>query len=117
MSNVLVEGQIVDNLEEDDTTSGQFPVNPLMRSMDFPIFIIWMSPLSFLGALGVIFIFISYFDEILVSKQNSPRWDAACCFFTSGAILFALVPKKEARLIWVNPYSNKKANDKITSAK
>ena len=32
MSNVLVEGQIVDNLEEDDTTSGQFPVNPLMRT-------------------------------------------------------------------------------------
>ena len=46
--------------------------------MDFPIITIWMSPLSFLGVLGVIFIFlISFFDEIPPSKQNSPRCDAA----------------------------------------
>ena len=31
-----------------------------------------------LGAPGVI-IFISFFDEIHVSKLNSPRWDAALC--------------------------------------
>ena len=36
-------------------------------------------------------IFISYFDEISLSKQNSLRWDAAFCSVTSGAILFAYV--------------------------
>ena len=48
------------------------------------------------------FIYILFFDEIHVSKQNSPSWDAAYCGVTSGAILFAYVPKKDARLIWVN---------------
>ena len=38
--------------------------------MDFPIHIIWMSPLLFLGALGVIFHLISFLDEILKSKQR-----------------------------------------------
>ena len=37
-------------------------------------------------------IFILFFDEIPLSKQNSPRWDAAFCGVTSGAILFAYVP-------------------------
>ena len=36
--------------------------------------------------------FFSFFDENQVSKQNSPRWDAAFCGVTSGAILFAYVP-------------------------
>ena len=67
--------------------------------MDFPILIIWMHPLSFLGASGVVF---SFFDENRVSKQNSPRWDAALCGVTSGDILFAYANKKDARLIWVN---------------
>ena len=34
----------------------------------------------------------SDFDEISLSKQNSPRWDAAFCGVTSWAILFAYVP-------------------------
>ena len=38
------------------------------------------------------FIVISFFDETRVSKQNSPRSDAAFCGVTSGAILFAYVP-------------------------
>ena len=42
-----------------------------------------------LGALVFSF-FIAVFDEIHVSKQNSPRWDAAICGVTSGAILFGL---------------------------
>ena len=42
---------------------------------------------------------ISFFHEIHVSKQNSPRWDTAFCGVTSGAILFAYVPL--VRLIWV----------------
>ena len=60
--------------------------------MDFPIIIDWMSPRSFLGASGMIFKFIPVYDEIPLIKQNSPRWDAAFCGITSGAILFANVP-------------------------
>ena len=41
-----------------------------------------------------IFIFISFFDENHVSKQNNPRWDAAFRGVTSVAILFAYVPEK-----------------------
>ena len=33
--------------------------------------------------------FIQFFDENSLSKQNSPRWDAAFCGVISGAILFA----------------------------
>ena len=49
-----------------------------------------------LGVLRVIFIFISFFNEISQCKQNSPRWewDAAFCGVTSGAMLFAYVPQK-----------------------
>ena len=56
-----------------------------------------------LGASDIFFsFFISFFDEIHKSKQNSPRWDAAFCGVTSEAILFAYVQlKKDARLIWV----------------
>ena len=44
---------------------------------------------------GVFFFhFISFFDEIHISIQNSPRWDAAFCGVTSGAIPFAYVPYK-----------------------
>ena len=42
--------------------------------------------------LGVILIFISFFDEISLCKQNSARWVAAFCGVTSGAMLFAYVP-------------------------
>ena len=35
--------------------------------------------------------FYHIFDEKSLSKQNSPRWDAAFCGVTSGAILFAYV--------------------------
>ena len=51
-------------------------------------------PIFILGASGVIFHFISFFHEIHFSKQNSPIWDAALGGVTSGAILFACVPKK-----------------------
>ena len=34
--------------------------------------------------MSIFFIFISFFDEICVSKQNSPRWDVP-----PGTILFA----------------------------
>ena len=38
------------------------------------------------------FNFYIIFDEIHVSKQVSPRWDAEFCGFTTGAIRFAHVP-------------------------
>ena len=55
-----------------------------MCRMDFRILII----LIFVAS-GVIC--ISFFDKNHVNKQNSPRWDAAFCGVTSGAILFAYV--------------------------
>ena len=61
--------------------------------MDFPILIILMSPLPFLGVSGLFFIFISFFDEIQNSEQNSPRWDAAYCGVTSGPILLAYIKR------------------------
>ena len=62
--------------------------------MDFPIIIIWASPLSLLGVLQVNFNFylFFFFYQIPLCQQNSPRWDATFCGFTSGAILFAYVP-------------------------
>ena len=50
------------------------------------------------GTRSIFFIFISFFDEIHVSKQNSPRWDAAFCGVTSGAIFGLAISD---RLIWV----------------
>ena len=49
------------------------------------------STLTFRGIRSIFFC-ISLFDEIPVSKQNGPRWDAAFCGVTSRAILFAYVP-------------------------
>ena len=48
----------------------------------------------FRGVRNDFYFFISFFDEISLCKQNSPRWDAAFCGVTSGAILFAHVPQK-----------------------
>ena len=62
--------------------------------MDSPIPIIWAISLRVLGAPGAILIFYNIFDENFLSKQNSPRWDAAFCGVTSGAMLFAYVPQK-----------------------
>ena len=42
----------------------------------------------------MIFNFYPIFDEFSLSKQNSPRSDAAFCGVTSGAMLFAYVPQK-----------------------
>ena len=37
------------------------------------------------------------FRGVSLCKQNSPRWDAAFCGVTSGAMLFAYVPQKDNR--------------------
>ena len=65
-----------------------------------------MSPLSFLKASEVILFFVSCFDEIHVSEQNSTRWEAAKWmpgFEASHLGLFCLPMshKKDARLISV----------------
>ena len=50
------------------------------------------STFIFRGVKSDFYLFIKFFDDIPLSKQNSPRWDAAFCGVTSGAILFAYVP-------------------------
>ena len=69
--------------------------------MDFPILIIWMSPLSFLGAFGAIFHFHLIFHVIHVSKQNSPRWVTTFAASHLGLFCLQMSRKKDARLIWV----------------
>ena len=56
--------------------------------MDFPILTIWISILSFEGHKEHFDIFVSLIYENHLSKNNSPRWDATFCGFTSLAILF-----------------------------
>ena len=46
--------------------------------------------------------FIKFFDENSLSKQNSPRWDAAFCGVTYWASLLLLSHKRDARLTLVN---------------
>ena len=70
----------------------------------FPHYHLVESTLLFRGIRSDFLLFIPFFDEITFSKQNSPRWDAAFCGVTSGAIDYCLpmFNKKDARLIWVN---------------
>ena len=73
--------------------------------MEFPTHIIWMSPTFIFSGIGSNF---SFFYEIRVCKQISPRWDAAFCGVTSGAILFAFVPSKGRQAFWVEFDPNSK---------
>ena len=52
------------------------------------------STFIFRGVSSEFYFSISSFDEISLCKQNSPRWDAAFCGVTSGAMLFAYVQQK-----------------------
>ena len=52
-----------------------------------------------LGASGVVFHFYFIFDENYVSKQNSPRLNAAYCGGTSRTICVSTSHKKDIRLI------------------
>ena len=75
-----------------------------LLGMHFPILIIWMSLLTFVGASEGFLLS----DEIHVSKQTSPKWDATFCGVTSGAILFALCPiKRTPGLFGLNYKRNK----------
>ena len=66
---------------------------------------------SFLWVLGMGYVILlwhslslpyNYFDGNLVSKQNSPRWDAAFCGINLKLFCLPMSHKKDARLIWVN---------------
>ena len=50
------------------------------------------STFIFRGVRSDFYFFISFFEEISLCKQNSPRWDAAFCDVTSGAMMFVYVP-------------------------
>ena len=50
------------------------------------------STFIFRGVRSDFYFSFSFFNEISLCKQNSPRWDAAFCGVTSGAILFAYFP-------------------------
>ena len=65
--------------------------------MDFPLVIIWVSPLSFLGESGVVLIFIHFFDQFSVSKQNSP--DGKPHSAVLGLYCLPMSHKNDARLI------------------
>ena len=65
------------------------------------------STFIFRGVRSSFSFFVSFFDEINVRKQKSPIWGTAFCSVISGAILFAYVVKKGARLIWVNETKSK----------
>ena len=69
-------------------------LNPLMTNENSHHYHLDESIFIFRGIRSDLFIFYSFFDENHVSKQNSPRWDAAFCGVTSAAILFAYVPQK-----------------------
>ena len=75
-----------------DGLSIEFRPEPTCDEWTFPSLSFGFIESSFvLGASGVIFIFISFFNEFPLSNHNSSRWDAAFCGVTSGAILFTYV--------------------------
>ena len=67
-------------------------VNPYLTNGFSHYYHLGESTFIFRGARSDFLFFIQFFDEIPLSKQNSPRWDAAFCGVTSGAMLFAYVP-------------------------
>ena len=73
-------------------------LNPLvMNGLSHPYYLDEFT--SIFRGIRSFFHFISFFYEFPVSKQNSPRWDAAFCRVTSGAILFSMSHKKDTRLM------------------
>ena len=80
--------------ENSPDVNGKSSFNPYLRngfSHHYDKYQLGEFTFIFRGVRSVL-IFISFIDKIPPSKQNSPRWDAAFCGVTSGAILFAYVP-------------------------
>ena len=67
-------------------------INPLVTNGFSHPYQLDESTFIFKGHQEKFLIFISFFDENHVSKQNRPRLDAAFCGVTFEAILFAYVP-------------------------
>ena len=67
--------------------------------MDFPILIIWMSPLPFVGASGVIFVHFSmkFLSTNRIAPDGMPRFAASHL----GLFCLPMSHKKDARLTWV----------------
>ena len=66
-------------------------LNPLVTNGPSHCYQLDESTFIYRGIRSDFFFVISFFDENRISKQNSPRWDAAFCGVPSGAILFAYV--------------------------
>ena len=78
--------------------------------MDFPILINWMSLLSFLGSSGVTFHFsMKFMSANRIAPDGTPRF---CCV-SSWATMFAYVPQKDTRLMWVKIDLAKYFDEKI----
>ena len=69
-----------------------FHINPYLTNGFSHYYHLGESTFIFRGVRSDFLNFIQFFDENFPSKQNSPRWDAAFCGVTSGAMLFAYVP-------------------------
>ena len=67
-------------------------LNPLVKNGPSFSYHLDESTFTFRDIRNICFICISFFDEFSVSKQNRPRWEAAFCGVTSGAVMFFYVP-------------------------
>ena len=71
--------------------------------MDFPILIIWMSPLSFLGTSGVNFHFsMKIMSANRIAPDGTPRFAAS----HQGLLCLPMSHKKDARFIWINCFAH-----------
>ena len=68
--------------------------------MDFPIIINWMSPLSYLGVLGVIlFLFLSHFSmKFLHANRIAPDGTPRSAASHLGLFCLPMSHKRDARL-------------------
>ena len=67
--------------------------------MDFSIIINWMSPFSFLGVLGVIFIFLSHFSmKFLGANRIAPDGTPRSAASHLGLFCLPMSHKRDARL-------------------
>ena len=68
--------------------------------MDSPIVFDWVSPLQFLGVLGVIFIFLSYFSmKFLCANRIAPDGIPRSAASHLGLYCLPKSHKRDARLI------------------
>ena len=71
--------------------------------MEYSILIYWTSPFIILGVSGVLFLFSSFFIEILVSSVD-PEYTPHSAASDLGLHCLPRSLKRDARLIWVNSH-------------